>query len=211
MDLRILFQNENYIGFFKIPKIPTTFGVSSEFFLKYVKENFPQLFKFAGYKENEGGLLYRLDNDTCGLLLFAKTKEAFDKFVNAKNLFKLYIAKISNIPLQKNGIIDFPIVHKSSKKMATLLAGKKVNFNSKANFVKTYYSFKNPCFMQCKIDKGIRHQIRVHLASIGCPIVGDSLYKGKESESLHLACYGISSDFLNINILENLEKFVNWL
>lgn len=221
-DIKVLYEDINYIGFFKPPNIPTTYKsiknnlVSDFCFINKVKENYPYLFSFFGHNDKEGGLLYRLDNETSGLLLFAKNIFSFKKFVSDKNLKKIYIAKsyfdksaenifLKNILNKKEICIDFPIIHKSSKKMFVLKSQEKINFKKNKIF-KTYVKLididNNILTLHCMISNGIRHQIRVHLSSIGLPICGDKLYK-KEKDSfdnLQLYCVGIRSNWLNIYV-----------
>lgn len=196
--LKVLYEDNDFIGFYKPPNIPTTYGKSEKCFINEVKLIYPQLFVFEGYKKEEGGLLYRLDNETSGLLLFAKNKNAFLKFINDNELKKIYYAFVSKLPNKNEGIIDKPIAHKSSKKMIIIGPLKKVNYRGKIHNVITYYKKIDKNILECYINKGIRHQIRIHLASIGCPIIGDSLYGGKKSDQLMLFCVGIKSKWLNI-------------
>ncbi|KKP40585.1 MAG: hypothetical protein UR28_C0001G0095 [Candidatus Peregrinibacteria bacterium GW2011_GWF2_33_10] len=224
-SLQILFQDENYLGFFKPSGLPTSFGKNENYFLNIVKQNYPELFTFIGFKAEEGGLLYRLDNEACGLLLFAKNKKAFDEFINDVNLEKIYLAEVLNLPkrnsvpslqFSKLNIINFPIVHKSSKKMAVLIPGKKITYQSSPIFTETKYQiFSNSQLLKCFIKKGVRHQIRVHLASIDCPIINDQLYNKMQilnsADHLHLCCIGIKSEKLNIDVLNKLKGLVGWL
>lgn len=219
--MQTIYEDQNYIGFFKPSGIPTTYGSQSECFIKEIKEEHPELFTFAGFKEEEGGLLYRLDNETCGLVLFAKNKEAHDKFIQDKNLKKIYLAEISDTPPETDvnefcirkttynngpfvhgttGLIDFPIVHKSSKRMAVLTPNKKIDYKGKPINAKTHIKKISEHLIECEIQQGARHQIRVHLASIGCPIIGDELYGGKHSEKMQLCCIGIKSDWIKIHL-----------
>jgi 23S rRNA pseudouridine1911/1915/1917 synthase len=197
--MQTLYEDQAYIGFFKPSGVPTTYGSQPECFIKEVKESHPELFTFAGFKEEEGGLLYRLDNETSGLVLFAKNKEAHDKFIQDKNLKKIYLAEISDTPPETD-VIDFPIVHKSSKRMAVLTPNKKVDYKGKPINAKTHIKKINEHLIECEIQQGARHQIRVHLASIGCPIIGDELYGGKHSEKMQLCCIGIQSDWIKIHL-----------
>lgn len=211
MELEILYEDKNYIGFDKPSNIPTTYGKVSPCFVEFIKERHPKLFEFEGFKKEEGGLLYRLDNETSGLLLFAKNKEAFDQFVNDKDLYKVYIAKVHKVPEEKEGIINYPIVHKSSKKMLALIPGKKMTYTGKAILTETIYKVLEDGSIECKIKKGARHQIRVHLSAIGSPIIGDTLYGYKELgdlsfveeeqaiiSKLELRCVGIEGEALSV-------------
>lgn len=209
----LLFENDHYIGFFKPSGIPTTYGKTELCFLDDVRKEYPKLFSFSGYSESEGGLLYRLDNDTSGILLFAKNREAFQRFIGDSELKKVYVAEIIDerkiVPA--HGIISHPIIHKSSKKMAALIPGKKVNYNGQPIHAETAFERIKGDFYRVFITKGARHQIRVHFASFGAPLFGDSLYGRPSGEELHLACMGIRSSFLNIDLLTALKPLVSWI
>lgn len=238
--LKILFDDPSYIGFFKPAGVPTTYGAEQGCFVEQVKTQFPQLFTFTGFKPEESGLLYRLDNDACGLLLFAKNKEAFDRFNNDETLEKIYIIEIEiarestagspgpiltrPLPsccslkldeLPQTGLLTFPIVHKSSKKMAVLLPDKKIHYHGKPLPAETHYEKLNNRLVRCKIKKGVRHQIRLHMATAGAPLIGDTLYGGKPAETLHLCCIGIfsrktGSTPLQIDVKKELKTVVAW-
>lgn len=223
-EIKILYEDENYIGFFKPPNIPTTYKntkhnnliSSNNCFLDILKKEYNYLFNFDGYNKLEGGLLYRLDNDTSGLLLFAKNINSFKKFIEDKNLKKIYIAKsflkinnnlfIQSILEKKEINIAFPIAHKSNKKMVAIVNQKKLHYKGKIIQANTYVSlievYNDTCILKCLITNGARHQIRVHLSSIGLPIIGDRLYNKDinniQDDMLQLYCVGISSSWLNI-------------
>ncbi|MFA5842445.1 MAG: RNA pseudouridine synthase [Candidatus Gracilibacteria bacterium] len=218
MNVTILYEDPSYIGFFKPAGIPTTYGTEQGCFVKQVKVQFPELFTFTGFKPEEGGLLYRLDNDACGLLLFAKNKEAFDRFNDDETLEKIYIVEIESGKfgeLPQTGLLTFPIVHKSPKRMAALLPDKKIHYHGKPLPAETHYEKLNKRLVRCKIKKGVRHQIRLHMATAGAPLVGDTLYGGKPTETLHLCCMGILSGKmgltpLQIDVRKKLKKMVPW-
>ena len=161
-------------------------------------------------KDQEFWLLNRLDNDTAGFLYFAKDLLIFDQYrqLQAQNqIEKHYIAQVSwNIaPIDKGGVggfvIDFPIMHRSSKRMIALKDQKgrlacrfgRGKEHQVQTFIQTleYDKKSNISTLLVKIHKWIRHQIRVHLASIGFPVIGDPLYGGNEpNEHLHLWSVG---------------------
>lgn len=120
------------------------------------------------------GIVHRLDKETSGILLAAKTLQAHQKLIelfSSRTIQKLYLAICCNRP--SNGIIAAPIgrhpVHR--KEMTVLGDGKEakteiqlVAFNDKLSLV------------TAKPFTGRTHQIRVHLKHIGCPVLGDSVY-----------------------------------
>lgn len=197
--LNILYEDKNFIGFDKPNNIHTTYGKTKKCFIDEVKKEHQYLFDFTGYKKEEGGLLYRLDNETSGLLLFAKNKDAFDRFIKDENLKKIYHAKVSQTPNTSEGCIDYPIAHKSSLKMVVVMDDRKIKYRGKLHFVSTCYKVIADNILKCTINKGIRHQIRVHLAVIGSPIIGDQLYGSGDTDILQLFCVGVESKWLNIS------------
>ena len=109
-------------------------------------------------------LVHRLDRDTSGVLLAAKTKEAAAVFSRLLgNAFKQYIAICAGCPKDKEGIItqDIP-VHGKMKKSQT-----------KYKVIKADNKFS---ILELKLETGRMHQIRRHLAMIGNPILGDDKY-----------------------------------
>ena len=136
------------------------------------------------------GIVHRLDQYTSGLLIVAKTQLAMDGLTRAfaahKNLEKTYLALVHGRPRLDFGRIENLIGRHSvdRKRMAIVEKnGKKAITNwrrlerSKAGDAG---QGENPVsLIECKIETGRTHQIRVHLASLGCPVIGDSVYGKK--------------------------------
>ena len=200
--LKILFENDDFIGFDKPTGLPTTVGASSESLVAQVRAEHPELFNFSGFNEDEGGLLYRLDNETSGLVLFAKNREAFERFQDDPELEKVYAAQVEHfVSLPKSGVIHFAIAHKSKVSMIAVLPGKKQHFRGNAQAALTRFEKGQDGWIHCFIRKGMRHQIRVHLAAIGHAILGDPLYGSQSDGELQLRCVGVKSGWLNIEPL----------
>lgn len=146
-------------------------------------EEAPQLKSVKGYKEGEGGLLNRLDNETGGLVLFALSNESFtyySEIMQGGGVKKYYRAQVDGVPPAKEGLIDTPIAHhyKSKKKMTAVT--ERTKHRGKARAAKTAWQLVESEGQRSQLDliitKGVRHQIRVHLSHSGLPIVGDKLY-----------------------------------
>ncbi len=134
-------------------------------------------------------------------MYFAKSKKIYEKFKESQKLnkiHKIYYAKVESKNLKKglNFVIDSPIMHKNKSKMIVI----KTKFDEKKgrgkkHFVKTLVEVveieNNYAWLKVKITKWIRHQIRVHLASMWLPIVWDKLYGWKLSDRLYLFSVGI--------------------
>ena len=127
------------------------------------------------------GIVHRLDKDTSGLLIVAKNDEAhmnMSKQIQERKVTKKYIALVRGVVAEDEATIDLPIARstKDRKKMAVDPKGR----NAVTHF-KVLKRYDNYTLLELKIDTGRTHQIRVHMAYIGHPIVGDSLY-GNESD-----------------------------
>ncbi len=162
----------------------------------------PELASVEGHKEGEGGLLNRLDNETGGLVLFAKSNEAFVFYKNlsSQNLItKDYYAIVHGTPSWSELTVSTPIAHHYSDKRRMLAISDGVRYRGRPQNATTqlrlisqdgYYSLIN-----AKITQGVRHQIRVHLSSIKHPIVSDKIYcKKKELDIPYhlLFCHKVS-------------------
>ena len=127
------------------------------------------------------GIVHRLDKDTSGLMLVAKNDEAhryLSKAISIKQVERKYKAIVWGVPKQKVGIINANIarhVH-DRKKMSVVKNGGRISITGYK--VLNTYGFAS--LIECDLQTGRTHQIRVHLASIGLPLIGDQLYaKGK--------------------------------
>lgn len=123
------------------------------------------------------GIVHRIDKGTSGLLVVAKTDEAhrfLAKQFKAKTTARAYVALVKGVVQFDNGIVDLPIgrSNRDRKKMA-------VDFASTKEAVTRYKvleRFKDHTLLEIVLGTGRTHQIRVHMAYIGYPIVGDDKY-----------------------------------
>lgn len=137
------------------------------------------------------GIVHRLDKDTSGLLIVAKNDLAHINMstqIKNREVKKIYIALVKGNINENEATINMPIGRstKDRKKMAVIKEGKEAVTHFKV--LKRYGDYT---LLKIKIDTGRTHQIRVHMAEIGHPVVGDMVYsKGKnefgvEGQMLH--------------------------
>lgn len=124
----------------------------------------------------------RLDLDTSGVILFAKCEyiqESFMKQMSDRSFQKEYVCITQGLFKQKSGSINLPIARKNGSIIERCVHKK----NGKPCVTHYHVSkeFQNNSLVKCTLETGRTHQIRVHMASIGHPLLGDTLY-GSKSE-----------------------------
>ena len=149
------------------------------------------LFQGIGEDLREAGLVHRLDNETSGLLIAAKNKETYDclrRDFSQKGIEKEYRAIVLGhpVPHQK---IKWPIgPHPKGKKRMKVFfqaaAARRASAREAMTAFEVLKKFPRASLLKVTIKTGCRHQIRVHLAALGYPILGDTLYGQKNSDSL---------------------------
>lgn len=142
------------------------------------------------------GIVHRLDKDTSGLLIVAKNDQAhinMSKQIQDRKVIKKYIALVKGVIAEDSATIDMPIARstKDRKKMAVDPKGKEAITHFKV--LKRYDKYT---LLEIKIDTGRTHQIRVHMAYIGHPVVGDMQYSNGKNE------FGVEGQMLHSKYLE---------
>jgi len=128
------------------------------------------------------GIVHRLDKDTSGVIIVAKNDKAhinLSEQIKNHEVEKTYIALVRGSIPENEATINMPIGRstKDRKKMAVTKSGK----NAVTHF-KVLKRHNNYTLLEVKIETGRTHQIRVHLAEIGFPIIGDGVYSNGKNE-----------------------------
>lgn len=138
----------------------------------------------AGLDEREGGLCHRLDTETSGVLLAARTRAAWEKMREAfsgNGADKRYLALVTG-PLADEGEIELPLAHHGERVRPAAGGGDDAREAHSLFTVKARSG--EYALVEVQILTGVMHQVRAHLAAVGAPIVGDSLYGGREEPGL---------------------------
>jgi 23S rRNA pseudouridine1911/1915/1917 synthase len=137
-----------------------------------------------GRSSGDGGLLQRLDRGTSGLVLVARTREAFDRLFEAQRrgaFEKTYMALVSSRALPLPDEIDAPLsgVGRGRSSVAVSPGGAPAT-----TFIRAVTKVGAYALVEAAIHLGARHQIRAHLAHVDAPIAGDTRYGGPVIDGL---------------------------
>ena len=183
MALTVLYEDEALIFVDKPARVPShplqpgeTGTVANALVARY-----PEL-AAVGDDPREAGLCHRLDVETSGVLLAARTPEAWKtvrEAFDARRVDKRYLALVSG-PLADEGEIELPLMH-SGDHVRPALAGGGREAHSKFRVV----ARAGLCsLVEVQILTGVLHQVRAHLAAVGAPVWNDAQYGGTADPSL---------------------------
>jgi 23S rRNA pseudouridine1911/1915/1917 synthase len=124
------------------------------------------------------GIVHRIDKDTSGLLVVAKTDVAHEglaKQFAAHSIDRRYLAIVNGVPKLSQGTVDAPLARSAAnRKKIAIVEG------SRGKRAVTHWKrlnvLKDAALVECRLETGRTHQVRVHMASIGHPLVGDPVY-----------------------------------
>ncbi len=142
------------------------------------------------------GIVHRIDKDTSGLLMIAKTDLAHEKLseqLKDKSSLRVYYAIVNGVVKDDEGLIDKPLARHPNdrKRMAIVTGGRHA-----VTHYKVIERYRLHTLIELKLETGRTHQIRVHMASIGYPLLGDPVYGSKnekvkyEGQALHAKSLG---------------------
>lgn len=147
--------------------------------------------------EGRWGLVHRLDKDTSGALVVARTATAYQSLsaqIRRREVHRIYLALVEGVPAAPTGTIDAPLGRDPERPMrrAVVPGGKpaRTHFETKRAFDRPRCAL-----LEVQLETGRTHQIRVHLAAIGHPIVGDSVYGGSAIESPRIFLHASAIEF----------------
>lgn len=178
LPIEILYEDDDLIAINK-PRdqvVHPAPGHSSKTLVNALLHHFSELIRLDSLRP---GIVHRLDKDTSGVILIAKNQKVHELLSDAfksRNMHKTYLALCLGHP--KDQVVEGAIARSSRdrKSMSVQEGGKEA-----VSKVTTLEHKEGYSFVQIEPKTGRTHQIRVHLQSIGCPILGDPLYGSKKA------------------------------
>ena len=132
------------------------------------------------------GIVHRIDKDTSGLLVVAKTDVAHEglaKQFAAHSITRKYLALVSGVPLSPGGTVDAPLARSTAnRKKIAIVEGKDAERRGRravTHWTRTAV-LRDAALVECRLETGRTHQVRVHMASLGHPLLGDPVYGGAQ-------------------------------
>jgi 23S rRNA pseudouridine955/2504/2580 synthase len=184
----IIFMDEDVIVLNKPAGIPVQGGSKVSFSIDDAMETFKK-------DDEKPKLVHRLDKDTSGLLLIAKSTYAATKLTEGfrtKTIKKIYWAAVIGKPSKNEGKIDIPLSKTLTSTKQEKVIGDKDGNRAITNYKVIDYVPKAVSWLEMEPITGKTHQLRVHAQAIECPILGDGKYGGRNafineaSNKLHL-------------------------
>ena len=161
-------------------------GVSQGTIANALLHHAPSIASVGG--EGRPGIVHRLDRDTSGLMVVAKREEAYLALTNAlrlRHVKRVYHAILWGDPGPDEGILDLPIGRdpKDRKRMAVVRGPSGKTARTRWRVLERYGL---ATLVECRLETGRTHQIRVHMAAMRHPVVGDPVYGGRVRKVLSL-------------------------
>src|SRR5262249_43666946 len=141
----------------------------------------PQIAGVGG--PGRAGIVHRLDKGTSGLIVLAKTRDAYDGLtaqLARRTVTRRYLCVVHGRVSADAGVIDKALARdeRSRVRMAVARTGKGKRAITRFRVLER---FAGASFVECRLETGRTHQIRVHLASVGHPLIGDETYGATRS------------------------------
>lgn len=149
------------------------------------------------------GIVHRIDKDTSGVLVIAKNDNAHNKLseqFKEHSMKRVYVALVEGILKKEEGTIDAPLGRHPEQriKIAVLKDGRRA-----VTHYKVLERYKANTLVECRLETGRTHQIRVHMAHIGHPLVGDPVYGHKKQR------FNLKGQLLHAKVLGFIHPTTN--
>lgn len=189
----ILYEDGNLLIINKLSGIivhPTINNITKPSIASWFLQQYPFVFD-VGEDQLRPGIVHRLDKETSGVLILAKNNSTFDylkSLFKERQVKKKYIALVKGEIKKQQGIIDLPLIRSKKSPIKRKVVIKRDKGKTALTEYKVLKRYQGYTLLEIFPKTGRTHQIRVHLASIGFPVVGDKIYgKLKKPEKLNLS------------------------
>jgi 23S rRNA pseudouridine1911/1915/1917 synthase len=167
----------------------------------------------VGYSPREPGLVHRLDTQTSGLLVAARSHESFERVLaalRAGRIDKRYLLVCRSDGLASSGSIEFAIAPhpRDSRRVVPCLRDEDARGRKARTAVTSFRVVERRgawALVEARVARAVRHQVRAHFAAIGHPLAGDALYGGDSAliarqalHACHLSCAGDSLESFEV-------------
>lgn len=176
IPLNVLYEDDDLAAISKPADmvVHPAYGNTSGTLVNAALARWPQMAQVGG--PERAGVVHRLDKSTSGVIVLAKTTaalEALQAQFKARTVYKRYVALVEGVPPSSAGLIEAPIGRdpKRRKRMAVMRDGREAS--TRYNLLE---DFNTHTLLELEPLTGRTHQIRVHLAWLGNPVVGDTVY-----------------------------------
>lgn len=164
-------------------------------------------FKLSNMDSDRPGIVHRIDKDTSGLMLVAKdekTHEKLSEMIKNKEVERIYISLVHGVINHDTGTIDAPIGRDPNNRQKMCVTDK--NSKDSITHFKVLKRYKDKTLVECKLETGRTHQIRVHFNYINHPVVGDPIY-GKKTNVTEFGQYLHSKSIRFTHPITNQELY----
>ncbi len=127
------------------------------------------------------GIVHRLDKGTSGLIVIARTQDAYEALVHQlseRSVNRRYLALVWGTPDTARGLVDAPIGRSMRTPTRMVVSARGKEARTRYEVLETFDEPVEVSLLECRLETGRTHQVRVHLAAIGHPVVGDDRYDG---------------------------------
>jgi 23S rRNA pseudouridine1911/1915/1917 synthase len=139
------------------------------------------------------GIVHRIDKDTSGLLVVAKTDVAHEGLARqfqAHSVERRYLAAVNGVPMMPSGSVDAPLARSTHDRKKIAIVGEGRGKRAVTHWTRLSAG-RDSARVECRLETGRTHQVRVHMASLGHPLVGDPVY-GRSNKAVAAVCKNLN-------------------
>lgn len=155
------------------------------------------------------GIVHRIDKDTSGLMVVAKddkTHELLSEMIKNKKVERIYVALVDGVIPHSTGTIEVPIGRDINNRERMCVTD--VNSKDSRTHFKVLKRYKDKTLIECKLDTGRTHQIRVSMEYIGYPIYNDPVYNNSNTKKTEFGQFLHSKSIRFIHPITNKEIYI---